>query len=152
MNENENIIDAIEQRLKVLEREKDQIELIYGIDENILSNIESLEQGKLSNLKKFILDPKNKKSKVINNYGTPSLPKLEPSKKKEIKSFYKTPDYLKDSLRYEPSINDLWSEKDFEPSFANLNSLKTNPSIPKGNSISNYIDWVNKDYFENYMN
>ena len=94
-----------------------------------------------------------KQNNYYNNSATP-LPKLDSGLKKELntKSFYKTPDALQDSLKYEPNIKDLLDVNDLEPSFTNLNNLKTSPFIPKGSNISNYVDTINEDYIIDYIN
>jgi hypothetical protein len=144
MSGNENIIQAIEDRLKILEKEKDQIETMYGIDYNLINNFqESKKKIQQQNINSF------KNQHAI--YEKSPLPKLEVSKKKEIKNVYKTPEYLKESLRYEPNIKDLWTEKNFEPSFSNLKSLKTTTILPRGDGIYNYISWLSHEFLNNYI-
>jgi hypothetical protein len=138
---NDNIIDEIEERLKQLEKEKEQIEKMYGFNENILEDLN------------FTIKNNTKKTKTnLNkyNYSNSQLPKLDVTKK-EHKMNYKTPDSLQDSLKYEPNIKDLLDENDLEPNFTNLNSLKSNPSIPKREEISNYIDFLTDEYIKNYI-
>lgn len=149
MEDGKNIIDAIEERLKQLEKEKDEIENLYGINEDVIKEFTNSKEKKEESLKKTQNRIGKSKSELF--YDS-KLPKLEITAKKEMKSFYKTPDTLQDSLKYEPNIKDLLDEEEFEPSFTNLNSLKTNPYVPKGSNISSYIDFLNEDYTANYIN
>ncbi len=136
-----NIIDIIELKLKELEAEKDEIEILYGIDENILDDF-----TKKSDLSESI---KSASKSVKPNFK--NLPKLEVSKK-EKSSNYKTPETLVHSLKYEPNIRDLYSESEFEPTFKNLNELKTYPSITHCYDISDYVMSQNREYSKKYIN
>jgi hypothetical protein len=136
-----NIIDIIELKLKELEREKDEIEILYGIDENILD-----EFTKKSELSESI---KSSGKAVKRNFQ--QLPKLEVSKKEKV-SNYKTPETLTDSLKYEPNIRDLYTEEEFEPTFKNLNQLKSYPSITQCYDISDYVMYQNKQYSKSFIN
>jgi hypothetical protein len=168
--ESENIIDVIEQRLRQLELEKDQIEKIYGINEDLIK--EYTTSNNLINAKENI-NINNRNSKLhsyTNTNNLPAatiskknyyastnipLPKLENTNKKEINlknTNYKTPESLQDSLKYEPNIKDLLDQDDLEPDFKSINNLKTNPFIPKSSNISEYIDDLNDDYFDNHIN
>ncbi len=141
MNNNKienNVIDAIEERLKELEKEKDEIENKYGIDKNILEELTIPKEKKKR---------KNKSTTLYDN-----LPKLDSIKKKENTIPYKTPESLQESLKYEPSLKDLLDPNDFEPSFSNMNHLKSKPSIRKGFKLSTYIDYINEEYINNYIN
>jgi hypothetical protein len=165
-NDCENIIDAIEERLKQLEQEKDNIEKMYGINEDLIKEYSNHSTNNnnfnnQNNKSRFPskLNTTNKLSQNFNtkNYYTNTttpLPKLEiQTTKKDFKnSLYKTPESLQDSLKYEPSIKDLLDENDLEPSFSNLNNLKTNPFIAKSSNISVYINHINEDYISNYIN
>ncbi len=136
-----NMIDVIELKLKELEKEKKEIESLYGIDENILE--EFTKKNILSeSLKSNVTQPKTKLK---------NLPKLEVNKKEKIHTSYKTPDSLQDSLKYEPSIKDLLIESEFEPSFKNINSLKTYPSIIQGFDVSEYVNYINVDFNNTYI-
>jgi hypothetical protein len=138
-----NLIDVIELKLKQLEQEKDEIENLYGIDEKLLEEYIKKPVDKIQN--------KTKIAKPTLNFK--NLPKLETTQKpKVVEKVYKTPELLVDSLKYEPNIKDLLYEEEFEPSFRNLNNLKTKPSIPPGFNISEYIKYLNNDYNKNYIN
>jgi hypothetical protein len=131
-----NMIDVIEERLKQLEREKEEIENEYGINEDILQEY----------TKKPI---KIEKIKPV-NYN--NLPKLEIRKKETIKNNYKTPDTLVDSLKYEPDINDLLDPDEFESKYTNIHNIKSNPSIPKEYNTKEYINFLLEEYNNNYLN
>jgi hypothetical protein len=142
-----NLIDVIDLQLKQLEREKDEIENLYGIDENIL--------------KEYINKPDTGTKKTTQKQPSlafTNLPKLEGNaidkkpKKGDSSKVYKTPDQLVDSLKYEPNIKDLLYEDEFEPTFKNLNNLKTTPSITPGYNISDYIKFLNNDFNKKYIN
>lgn len=147
MKSEKNMIDVIEKKLKELEQEKFEIENLYGIDENILE-----EYSNKANNPNFQTNSKklSKPTKLKTVYA--NLPKLEASVKKETKFPYKIPDSLQDSLKYEPDIKDLLEEEEFEPSFSSLSNLKIPPSIKKGYNIDNYVEYINDDYTNNYLN
>ncbi len=151
-NNDKNIIDEIELRLQELEKEKDQIEDLYGINEDVLNeytNNKIINKANNDNYKEYNSKINTLYNKTATNQG--KLPKLQASEKKEMKSSYKIPETLQESLKYEPSIKDLLDEEEFEPSYTNLNSLKIHPSIPGPSDISNYIDFINREYNENYI-
>ena len=58
--ENENIIDAIEDRLNQLEKEKDLIEKMYGINEDLIND---LTNSTIKNTNKNIFATKGNKTK-----------------------------------------------------------------------------------------
>lgn len=179
-SENTNIIDVIEERLRQLELEKDQIEKTYGINEDLIKEYSGSSSNNISKGDNFINSKENininltklTSAKIFsntNNSGPSStinkknyyastnvqIPKLEnPNKKETImkNTNYKTPEFLQDSLKYEPNIKDLLDINDLQPDFKSLNNLKTNPFIPKSSNISEYIDDLTDDYFENYLN
>jgi hypothetical protein len=150
MQADKNIIDEIEERLKQLEKEKDEIENMYGIDENILKEYTNTNNS--VKYKSHSSSNENVASLLKNKSTYNNLPKLDVTIKKENKIAYKTPDTLQDSLKYEPNIKDLLDDNEFEPSYTNLNNLKTKASIPKGYNISWYIENLNEDYIDNYLN
>jgi hypothetical protein len=135
-----NLIDVIELKLKLLEKEKDDIENMYGIDENIL--------------KEYTSKPTDKKTAKQPSLTFINLPKLESTiqKPKKVDKVYKTPELLVDSLKYEPNIKDLLYEDEFEPTFKNLKNLKSKPSIAAGHNINEYIKYLNNDFNKNYIN
>jgi hypothetical protein len=143
-----NVIDMIEERLKQLEKEKEEMEKLYNLDENLLKEVTSSNNINITNNKSSL------KKKTIShpqpNYE--NLTKLDVSFKKELKKFYKTPNTLQDSLKFEPDIKDLLLKDEFEPTFTNNKNIKLGPTIPKGFNISLYIDYINSDYMKNYMN
>ena len=68
------------------------------------------------------------------------LQKIDDIKPKEYTSKYKTPDNLKDSLKYEPNINDLADKETFEPTFVTLDTLKSKPKVSKDYNVCDYVD------------
>lgn len=143
---NLDVIDQIELKLKQLEQEKNEIENLYGIDENTLNNYISIQeniQNKISN-KKII--------STINKRNYENLTEFEPkSQKAERKINYKTPESLQDSLKFEPDLNDLRDDNEFEPNFNTLRALKTNPIIPKGFDPKKYIEYIQDEYINYYI-
>ena len=144
---------------------------MYGINEDLIKEYSNHStynnnSNNQNNKSKFStkLSITNNTNKISQNFTTKNyytntnnntpLPKLETqTTKKDFKnSLYKTPETLQDSLKYEPSIKDLLDENDLEPSFSNLNNLKTNPFIAKSSNISEYINHINEDYISNYIN
>jgi hypothetical protein len=146
MQEEENVLNAIEERLKMLEKEKNEIENLYGIDEYIL-NDPSLLKYQMEKTTEF----KNTKIST-KKFEHTNLPKLE-IKKQEVKRIYKTPEIFKDSLKYEPALNDLRLENEFEPSFCSLNNkMESYPYIPKESNLNTYIKYLSEKYIQNYLN
>lgn len=140
-----NIIDAIENRLKQLQQEKEQIEEEYGINQDVLLQYSTNPK---SDKYSTNINKTHKYAKSI-NYDT--LPKLDPPKKDALKQSYKTPETLQDSLKYEPNIKDLLDDEEFEPSFTNLNSLQISPSIPKGFNTEDYIAYLMQQHINSYI-
>jgi len=151
--EKSNVIDKIEARLQQLEREKDEIEKLYEIDEEIL------KENTLKMMKSKVSDNyvNNKEINNIKNKITyQNLPKLDAPVTKEKKaSKYKMPESHAESLKYEPSLMDLYSKEEFEPSFSNLRNLQSQPSIPKASSgggvLVDYLNHCDNSYINNYI-
>ena len=142
---NLDVIDQIEFKLKQLEKEKNEIENLYGIDENVLNNYLTVQE----NVKSKIATKKTVRSNKMRNYE--NLPDLEHKKLQGKKFNYKTPESLQDSLKYEPLLNDLLDEDEFEPNFNSLADLKTTPTIPKGFDINNYNSYIQSEYINYYI-
>ena len=143
---NLDVIDQIEYKLKQLEKEKNEIENLYGIDENILNNYLTVQE----NIKNKISTKKVVSNNKMRNYD--NLPGLEYKKPEEKKKNYKTPETLQDSLKYEPNLNDLLDENEFEPNFNSLSDLKTTPTIHKGFDSRVYIEYIQDEYINYYVN
>jgi hypothetical protein len=144
-NKEFGIIDQIEERLKELENEKNKIENLYGIDENILNNYLSVEENitKKINSKKLI--EKNNKRKYED------LGKLEFTKLEEKKKIYRTPGEFQKSLKYEPNLCDLLDKSEFEPKFYSIDELKTKPYNVKKFDINKYNDYIYNEYFNFHL-
>ena len=129
----------------MLEKQKEEIQKKFGIDENILKSININDyQMKYSN---YPIKKINKAKKEIYQ----NLTKIEVQKEPEIiKNInYKTPEKLVDSLKYEPNINDLIDEKEFKPIFKNIKESKSKSINPPTYDISNYVDDViNQNFFD----
>ena len=144
-NKDYGVIDQIEEKLKQLEKEKNDIENLYGIDQNILSDYLSVQENikKKINSKKFI--EKNNKR----NYE--SLGKLEYKKPEEKKMKYKTPEEFQETLKYEPNLYDLLDKEEFEPKFSSIDDLKTKPNFVRNFDVKEYNDYRFNEYFDNYL-
>lgn len=141
---NSDVISSIDRRLEQLEKEREEIEKKYGIDENILNSFSFTD--KIIKFPPNLTQPIPKPKKI--NYE--NITKIEDVVTiKEIKVNYKTPETLLDSLKYEPNINDLKDKEIFEPSYTSLNKLKSKPTIPQGYDVSSYIDDNINDTFIN---
>ena len=146
-----NIIDSIDKRLEMLEKQKEEIQKRYGIDEATLNSINIHEQKfKYPNYL-------SKKMGMPKREGYDNLTKIEvlkdkdkdKEKEKYLNINYKTPEKLIDSLKYEPNINDLIQEEEFAPKFSNLNDPKSKSINPPTYEINNYIDDViNPNFFD----
>ena len=106
-----NVLDSIDKRLEMLEKQKEEIQRKYGINEATLNSIN-------------INDIRIKKVNKPKLEGSQTLTKIEVIKnveKSKIKNInYKTPEKLIDSLKYEPNIYDLIQEDEFVPKFSNI--------------------------------
>ena len=145
--ENNNIIDSIDKRLEILEKQKEEIQKKFGIDEATLNsiNINEHQMKYPQYLNKRITKPKRE--------GYENLTKIEVLKDKEkeknLNINYKTPEKLIDSLKYEPNINDLIQEDKFVPKFSNIKNPKSKSINPPTYEINDYIDDViNKNFLD----
>ena len=135
-----NILDIIDKRLEILEKERQDIETKYGINENILNN---------ENFPTEITLPKPSK---INYNKLPGIKERRDIKIPEKKIVYKTPDKLIDSLKYEPDIKDLIDKENFAPTFTSMNILKSNPSNPTTYDVTDFVqDNINEEYYNNIL-
>ena len=136
-----NVLDSIDKRLEMLEKQKEEIQRKYGINEATLNSIN-------------INDIRIKKVNKPKLEGTQNLTKIEVIKTSEKTKVnkninYKTPEKLIDSLKYEPNINDLIQEDEFVPKFTNIKEPKSKSINPPTYDINEYIDDViNKNFFE----
>ena len=135
-----NVLDSIDKRLEMLEKQKEEIQRKYGINEATLNSIN-------------INDIRIKKINKPKLEGSQTLTKIEVIKnveKSKIKNInYKTPEKLIDSLKYEPNINDLIQDEEFVPKFTNLNDPKSKSINPPTYEINNYIeDVINHNFFD----
>ena len=136
-----NVIDSIDKRLEMLEKQKEEIQRKYGINEATLNSIN------ISDIRiKRVTKPKLE--------GSQNLTKIEVIKDIEKTKInkninYKTPEKLIDSLKYEPNINDLIQEDEFVPKFTNIKEPKSKSINPPTYDINEYIDDViNPNFFE----
>lgn len=127
------LLESIDKRLSELESEKNEIEKKFGISESILNSFSFSDKIPLP---QTLTQPMGKPKKI--NYE--NLQKIEEIKPKEIKSKYKTPDNLKDSLKYEPNINDLADKETFEPTYTTLDELKSKPTVSRDYNVCDYVD------------
>ena len=135
-----NVLDSIDKRLEMLEKQKEEIQRKYGINEATLNSI-NINDIRIKKVNKPKLEGSQnlKKIEVIKN--------VEKSKIKNIN--YKTPEKLIDSLKYEPNIYDLIQEDEFVPKFSNIKEPKSKSINPPTYDINEYIDDViNKNFFE----
>ena len=136
-----NVLDSIDKRLEMLEKQKEEIQRKYGINEATLNSIN-------------INDIRIKKVNKPKLEGSQNLTKIEVIKTSEKTKVnkninYKTPEKLIDSLKYEPNINDLIQEDEFVPKFTNIKEPKSKSINPPTYDINEYIDEViNPNYFE----
>ena len=136
-----NVIDSIDKRLEMLEKQKEEIQRKYGINEATLNSIN-------------ISDIRIKKVTKPKLEGSQNLTKIEVIKDTEKTKInkninYKTPEKLIDSLKYEPNINDLIQEDEFVPKFTNIKEPKSKSINPPTYDINEYIDDViNPNFFE----
>ena len=136
-----NVLDSIDKRLEMLEKQKEEIQKKYGINEATLNSIN-------------INDIRIKKVNKPKLEGSQNLTKIEVLKTSEKTKLnkninYKTPEKLIDSLKYEPNINDLIQEDEFVPKFTNIKEPKSKSINPPTYDINEYIDEViNPNFFE----
>ena len=136
-----NVLNSIDKRLEMLEKQKEEIQKKYGINEATLNSIN-------------INDIRIKKVNKPKLEGSQNLTKIEVLKTSEKTKVnkninYKTPEKLIDSLKYEPNINDLIQEDEFVPKFTNIKEPKSKSINPPTYDINEYIDEViNPNFFE----
>ena len=136
-----NVLDSIDKRLEMLEKQKEEIQRKYGINEATLNSIN-------------INDIRIKKVNKPKLEGSQNLTKIEVIKTSEKTKVnkninYKTPEKLIDSLKYEPNINDLIQGDEFVPKFTNIKEPKSKSINPPTYDINEYIDEViNPNFFE----
>ena len=136
-----NVIDSIDKRLEMLEKQKEEIQRKYGINEATLNSI-NISDIRIKRVNKPKLE------------GSQNLTKIEVLKDIEKTKInkninYKTPEKLIDSLKYEPNINDLIQEDEFVPKFTNIQEPKSKSINPPTYDINEYIDDViNPNFFE----
>ena len=136
-----NVIDSIDKRLEMLEKQKEEIQRKYGINEATLNSIN-------------ISDIRIKKVAKPKLEGSQNLTKIEVFKGNEKTKInkninYKTPEKLIDSLKYEPNINDLIQEDEFVPKYTNIKEPKSKSINPPTYDINEYIDDViDQNFFE----
>ena len=136
-----NVLDSIDKRLEMLEKQKEEIQKKYGINEATLNSIN-------------INDIRIKKVNKPKLEGSQNLTKIEVLKTSEKTKVnkninYKTPEKLIDSLKYEPNINDLIQEDEFVPKFTNIKEPISKSINPPTYDINEYIDEViNPNFFE----
>ena len=136
-----NVLDSIDKRLEMLEKQKEEIQRKYVINEATLNSIN-------------INDIRIKKVNKPKLEGSQNLTKIEVIKTSEKTKVnkninYKTPEKLIDSLKYEPNINDLIQEDEFVPKFTNIKEPKSKSINPPTYDINEYIDEViNPNFFE----
>ena len=147
-----NVIDSIDKRLEMLEKQKEEIQKKFGIDEATLNSIN------ISGHKIKYPSYLNKKMGIPKREGYENLTKIEvlkdrdKDKERYSNINYKTPEILIDSLKYEPNINDLITEEEFVPKFTNLNEPKSKSINPPTYEINDYIDDViNHNFFEDIL-
>ena len=133
-----NVLDSIDKRLEMLEKQKEEIQKKYGINEATLNSIN-------------INDIRIKKVNKPKLEGSQNLTKIEVLKTSEKTKFnkninYKTPEKLIDSLKYEPNINDLIQEDEFVPKFTNIKQPKSKSINPPTYDINEYIDEKTNQY------
>lgn len=136
-DENSSILSQIEEKLKILNEEKSEIENKFGINEDILE--------------KYLNNPEdiipNKKQIINEKISFENLPKLTQSKEHQKKLTYKTSEKYKESLKYEPSIDDiaLFTPSELFFKNTNINDQKT-PQIVYHHNFNKYVDYLNKKY------
>ena len=142
-----NVLYSIDKRLEMLEKQKEEIQKKYGINEATLNSI-NINDNKYHYPQYFY-----KKINKPKLEGSENLTKIEViksnEKSKKINNEYKTPEKLIDSLKYEPKIDDLIHEDEFAPKFKNIKEPKSKNINPQTYDINEYIDDViNPNYFE----
>lgn len=142
-----DIINSIDRRLEYLEKQREEIEQKYGIDENVLNSFSFT-----NDITRFppYLTQEIPKARPISYTGLSKL-EVEP-KSREIILPYKTPEKLVESLKYEPCVKDLLDKENFVPTYTNLNTFKSHPSVPKCYEVSEYVEKdLNDDFIENIL-
>ena len=147
-----NIIDSSDKRLEMLEKQKEEIQKKFGIDEATLNSI-NINDNQIK-YPQYL----NKRMGMPKREGYGNLTKIEvlrdknKEKEKNLNVNYRTPEKLIDSLKYEPNINDLIQEDEFVPKFSNIKDPKSKSINPPTYEINNYIDEViNPNFFDDIL-
>ena len=135
LNHDINVIDSIDKRLEMLEKQKEEIQKKFGIDEALLNSI-----NVNNNLPPHLMKKTNKPKRE--GYETLTKITVIPKLGEKYNNNYKTPEKLIDSLKYEPNINDLVTEEEFVPKFSNFKESKSKNINPPTCDIIDYIDDV----------
>ena len=144
-NHENNVIDSIDKRLEMLEKQKEEIQKKFGIDEALLNSI-NINNNLPSHLTKKTIKPKREGYENLTKIAV--MPKLG----EKYNNNYKTPEKLIDSLKYEPNINDLITEEEFLPKFSNFQESKSKNINPPTCDVLNYIDdVVNNDFLNDVL-
>lgn len=124
-----NIIDSIDKRLEMLEKQKEEIQKKFGIDEATLNSIKINDnQIQYPQYLKKLGKPKREAFENLTKIEV--LKDKNKEKEKYMNVNYKTPEKLIDSLKYEPNINDLIQEDEFAPKFSNMKDPKSKSINP----------------------
>ena len=143
-----SVIDSIDKRLEMLEKQKEEIQKKFGIDEATLNSININEhQIKYPQyINKKIGMPKRE---MYGNFTKIDVLNKNKEKEKNLNINYKTPEKLIDSLKYEPNINDAIQEDEFIPKFSNIKDPKSKSINPPTYEINDYIaELINSKFFE----
>ena len=147
-----NIIDSIDKRLEMLEKQKEEIQKKFGIDKATLNSI-NINDNQIK-YPQYL----KKRMGMLKREGFGNLTKIEvlrdknKEKEKNFNINYKTPEKLIDSLKYEPNINDLIQEDEFIPKFSNIKDPKSKSINPPTYEINNYIDEIiNLNFFDDIL-
>ena len=144
-----SVIDSIDKRLEILEKQKEEIQKKFGIDETTLNSI-NINDHQIKYPQYISKKMGIPKREMYGNFTKIEvLRDKNKEKEKNLNINYKTPEKLLDSLKYEPNINDVIQEDEFIPKFSNIKDPKSKSINPPTYEVNSYIDEViNPNFFE----
>lgn len=145
---NNNILNQIDERLNLLQKEKEKLEEIYGLNENLIRE-QDIDINQYLNVK---LKKPTQYEKLIKNI--PSLEKDPPndiSHYKQNKIYAPSEKYLQ-TLKYEPNINDLKDEDEYEYCEKVVNYIYPSINPIKEDEIEEYLDDFDDNIINNFYN
>jgi hypothetical protein len=140
-----NLLQQIEERLKDLEKEKEEFESKYGLNENIIDD-PYLNSSNFTDIK--VERPVKYEELLVK---LPSLKNEHNQNTIKTKNNFKPSDSYKQTLKHEPHIDDMKDDKEFEYSISEINYIKPNIQLVKDNdALNDYLNELDDNIINNF--